>query len=457
MCGIAGTFGGDRLDTSRIARTLALMSRRGPDAEGHHGVQMGDTAVNLLHSRLSILDLDPRSDQPFVRDGLALVFNGEIYNYCEIAALLREKGRHLTTGSDTEVLLEAYRCWGADCLDRLEGMWAFALLDCKAGRLLLSRDRFGEKPLFLVPTRDTVYFASEPKALAALMGRPLDVDSLHLRRYLAQGFRSLFKTDGTFFSGVREVPAATAITISVSDPTAIKESRYWTPAYAPHPMNPEEAAQGVWERLCRSMELRLRADVPLAFCLSGGVDSTSLVCTAARKHGAEIHAFSVIDQDERYNETENIAATVDLLGCRHFFAYTSTDGFFERMTDLAAYHDAPVPTISYYMHSFLSEEISRKGYKVAVSGTAADELFTGYYDHYAFWLAGRADGPEIERDLREWRSSYGRWVNNPLLQDPLLFQRQPHNRDHLFQNFELFNGYLVEPMEDGFFEETYID
>jgi len=173
--------------------------------------------------------------------------------------------------------------------------------------------------------------------------------------------------------------------------------------------------------------------------------------------GAKLHAFSVIDGDDRYDESENVAATVATLGCDHFTVRTSTEGFFDRMADLVTYHDAPVPTISYYLHSFLSDAIAARGYKVAISGTGADELFTGYYDHYAFWLSERAGQADIKARLAEWRTTYGKWVNNPLLQDPLVFHHNPDFRDHLYQNRDLFNSFLVDPIAEEFEEEHYSD
>jgi asparagine synthase (glutamine-hydrolysing) len=229
---------------------------------------------------------------------------------------------------------------------------------------------------------------------------------------------------------------------------------YWVLSHAEQEVRPSEAVEGIRERLRRSLDLRLRADVPLAFCLSGGVDSSALASIAAQELGMSVHAFSIIDQDERYNESENISATV-AAHCRdHYVAHTSTNGFFDRMRDLVDYHDAPVPTISYYVHSFLSEAIAERGFKVAISGTGADELFTGYYDHYAFWLGERADKPHRQKRLAEWRQTYGRWVDNPLLKDPLRFHRDPSFRGHLYQDRELFEGFLVEPFAEPFMEES---
>jgi len=438
-----------------IRATLGRLNHRGPDAAGHVSRAVGGYQAHLLHTRLAIIDLDERANQPFVRDDVVLAFNGEIYNYLEIARELSAMGVALTTRSDTEVLLEAYRHWGLGALDRLEGMWAFALLDIARGELILCRDRFGEKPLFVRRIGDTTFFGSEPKAIESLSERPLDVNVGQVGRYLVNGFRSLFKTAETFFADLEEIPPATARIIKANGTT--EQLTYWKLTHAPVQMTAADAVSGVRERLEASVNLRMRADVPLAFCLSGGIDSTALVSLAAQRAKAPISTFSVIDGDERYDESANIAQTVDALGCDHVAVRTSTEGFFDRMTMLVRHNDAPVPTISYYVHSFLSEAISKSGFRVAVSGTGADELFTGYYDHYSLWLADRADKPGAEARLAEWKQSYGRWVNNPLLQDPLLFRDQPGFRAHLFQNRTLFNNYMVEPVDEDFAEVQYCE
>lgn len=455
MCGIAGAFGADRPDADRIELTLERMRNRGPDAQGVHSERIGPHMVTLLHTRLSIIDLDARANQPMERNGCVLVFNGEIYNYVELRAELESKGHVFETRSDTEVLLEAYLEWGPACVDHFEGMWAFALLNRRDGTLFLSRDPFGEKPLFYMVQDGTLYFGSEAKILPALSGRPLRVNPGHLSRYLVNGYRSLFKQNETFFEGVRELPAASSAVVRT--PQELTPEPYWRLEYKPHSMSMGEAIEGVRERVFRATEIRMRADVPVAFCLSGGIDSATLASVAAKHLGQHLHAFSIYDDDPRYDESQNVEIMVESLDCEHHITHTSTDGFFDRLAEQVGYHDAPVPTITWYVHSFLSEAISRNGYTVAISGTGADELLAGYYDHYAFWLAGMHGRPDFDDLVADWRGSYGAWVNNPLLQDPLSFVRNPDARDHIYQNREVFNSLMIEPVEETFAEQFYTD
>jgi asparagine synthase (glutamine-hydrolysing) len=195
MCGIAGYIGKQTPSDDQVNRCLELMRRRGPDARGMYRQSFGDgLQVVLLHSRLSIIDLDERSNQPFQLENDVLVYNGEIYNYLEVRDSLESRALFETTG-DTEVLLRALQAMGTAALDRCEGMWAFAWFNEVRGELLLSRDRFGEKPLYLLQDDGGLYFGSEVKFIAALLGRSLTPNRNQLCRYLVNGYKALYKTD----------------------------------------------------------------------------------------------------------------------------------------------------------------------------------------------------------------------------------------------------------------------
>ena len=455
MCGIAGAFGPSPLTQQGVSKALASMKQRGPDAQGCNQYTLNKNTVTFLHTRLAIIDLDPRSNQPYERDGLCLSYNGEIYNFIELRRELSALGHRFETNSDTEVLLVSYQQWGLNFIDHLEGMWAFALLDQKKGTLILSRDRFGEKPLYTWLKDGTLYFASEIKILSAMVGERPSVNVNHLRRYLVNGYKSLGKVGQTYFNDIQEFPAAGIALLNA--PSKLEPTPYWKLRTDITQVSAEDATAHAKELLTKAVELRMRADVPLAFCLSGGIDSATLAAIAAREMGQNIHCFSIIDSDERYNEHENIDTMVAALNCRHHTVHTSTEGFFDRMRRLVGYHDAPVVTISYYMHAFLSEAIAGEGYKIAISGTAADEIFTGYYDHYSMWLAAKHDRPSVDFDtlVHEWKSGMGAHVQNPGLQDPLCFVKNSNQRDHITLDRDLFSSFLTEPFEEAWTEETY--
>ena len=240
----------------KVRSCLALMGRRGPDSSGIYAHSFtDDDHVRLLHSRLSILDLNPRSDQPFRRDNQALIFNGEIYNYCEIRQKLEGDGTVFETDSDTEVLFRCLAMLGIKGLDCCEGMWAFAWYDEATGILRLSRDRFGEKPLYVWDRGHGVYFGSEAKFLFALAGEHPRVNIKHLYRYMVHGFRTLYKGDECFFHELRQLPQASVLN---SEPGGhCKESLYWIPRVGVEPdMSYDEAVEGVRDLMLDSVRLR---------------------------------------------------------------------------------------------------------------------------------------------------------------------------------------------------------
>jgi asparagine synthase (glutamine-hydrolysing) len=441
MCGIAGRVSGRPLARGRAETLTRAMRNRGPDGRGHWRGEAAGSRAELFHSRLAIVDLHPRADQPFETEACVLVFNGEIYNWRALRAELEARGLAFRTRSDTEVVARAWEAWGTDAFARFEGMWALALVDRASGDLVLGRDAFGEKPLYVLERDGELVFGSQADFVEILAGRPLRADMDRLARYLVNGYRDI--GTGAWFADLTEIPAGGWL--RVAGGRAREQGLHWRPRVSPRAMSLADAESQARARVETAVERRLGADVPIAFCLSGGVDSTVLTCMAAKRFGYPVHAFSVVDSDPRYDESAAIAATVAHLGCRHDIVRPGKAGFLDRLDAQIAYHRAPVATISYYVHEFLSEAIAARGYKVAISGTGADELFTGYYDHYAFWLAGmagRADYPKLEA---EWRAGFGATVRNPYLKDPLAFARDPADRRHLTPDRDLFASMLRVP------------
>ena len=409
----------------------------------------------MLHSRLSIIDLDARSNQPLNVGSRWIALNGELYNYVELRAALERTGRRFRTESDTEVLLQMIDSEGWSVLDRCEGMWAFAVYDESDGSLTLSRDRFGEKPLYLFRDGSDLYFASEVKFIVALLGRRLEVNHNHLYRYLVNGYRSLYKVQERFFGGLEELPPGSVLRLDRSGEE--HRHRYWEPRHTPdEQMTYQDAVAGVRDRLVRAVELRLRADVPLAFCMSGGVDSVSLLSVAKRVFDYDVHGFTVVNTDARYDEQDMVRLAVATLGIRHTPIPVGPEGFLDNLRLVVRQHDAPVITITYYAHWLLMRSIAENGYRVSISGTAADELFTGYYDHHLAYLYEVRNEPEHYAPARAaWETHIQPVVRNPYLSQADAFVRDPGMRDHLFFNAAGFADYLVRPWREAFEEKTY--
>ena len=434
------------------------MERRGPDHRTYYQHSFSpDHHVTLLHSRLSIIDLDERSNQPFRIGSRLLIINGELYNYLERKHDLAARGYRFLTSSDTEVMLTQLIESGWRGLDKCEGMWAFAAYDEAEGSLLLSRDRFGEKPLYLYRDADGLYFASEIKFIIALLGKKIDINYNHLYRYMVNGYKALYKTGETFFHGISELPPASVL--RVDDQGIERLVKYWQPGFdQDDSMSYSAALEGVRERMIRTVKLRLRADVPLAFCMSGGIDSNSLISIAKKVLDYDVHGFTIVNTDARYEEQEMVEHSVAELGIRHTPIPLDTSGFLPKLRTLVRQHDAPVYTITYYTHWLLQESIADHGYRISISGTAADELFSGYYDHHAAYLCAVRNDPELyEKSLRNWGRHIKPIIRNPFLQDPNIFIENPGFRDHIFLDAERFAGYLRTPWGEPFSEVEYTD
>ncbi len=458
MCGIAGYYGLGSIADERIQYCLNLMERRGPDASGvkRFRATSGRNCV-LLHSRLSIIDLDDRANQPFQDGAQSIAFNGEIYNYIELREALEVEGRTFRTQSDTEVLLAEISKRGAfEAAMRAEGMWAFAMFDEEKNTLTLSRDRFGEKPLYVHRGQDGVYFGSEPKFVFALLGRKLPINEQHVLRYLVNGYKSLYKQKETFFLGLDEIAPRTIVEIDGEG----NETRqtYWEPTFQPNPdLRLEDAVDMAREHLSRSVRLRLRSDVPLAFLLSGGVDSNVLTAIAKREFDYDVHAFTIMNKDERYDERTLVEETVEELQIRHTSVPVTQEEFLPRLRELIIYHDAPVYTITYYVQWLLMQKVHEHGYKITVSGTGADEVFSGYYDHHLMHLREIRETALYEPTLAAWKEHIQPLVRNPYLSDPSLFQDNPCLRDHIYLGADEFSTFLKRPFAETFFEERYAE
>jgi asparagine synthase (glutamine-hydrolysing) len=358
------------------------------------------------------------------------------------------------TSGDTEVLIHALCQWGQDALDKLEGMWAFAWYNKQNGTLLLSRDRFGEKPLYIWPRDGGLYFASEVKGLVSMTGVWPRVNEKHLLRYMVNGYKALYKTRETFFQEVEELPASTNLQV---DTTGKRSSRiYWTPKLVEDEgLSYADAVAMTREAVINAVRLRMRSDVPLAFCMSGGVDSNSLIAVASRVLGCDVHGFTIVNTDARYEEQTLVDQAVKELDIRHTPVPLSTENFLPNMRRLISAHDAPVYTISYYVHWLLMDQVREYGYKISISGTGADELFSGYYDHHLLYLAS------IYGDNKLYKKSRGNWhkhvapiVRNQYLQDPERFINDPGFRDHIYSGKD-FTDRLHKSFFEPFQEKEY--
>ena len=457
MCGIAGYFGRKTISDNQVNRTLGLMKRRGPNGQVCERVKVtSEKNCYLLHSRLSIIDLEQRSDQPFHYNDKILIFNGEIYNYLEIKEELKKLGHTFITKSDTEVFIHALDEWGTDALNKCEGMWGFALYDVRQKTLTLSRDPFGEKPLYVYePEPGEVYFGSEIKFLSSLSDTRFRPNLNHISRFLVNGYKSLFKSNETFFLNVHPVPRASFMVICPKQNPYM--TRYWHPnVQTDEGLTFQDAVSRTRDLLIKSVELRLRSDIPIAFCMSGGVDSNSLISIAKKVLNYDVHGFTILNKDERYEEQDMIDCSVRELGVKHSGHPVTDEVFMDNLRDIVCYHDAPVITISFYLNWLLQKEIAKHGYHISISGTAADEMFSGYFDHQLFYMYDVQNNPDLlSKSIHNWQRDVQPGVRNPLLQDPHTFIKNPFSREHAYFNNHKYASYSRRPWQEPFNENYF--
>jgi asparagine synthase (glutamine-hydrolysing) len=355
---------------------------RGPDGEGQLILPLCGGAVAALgHRRLSIIDLAGGSQPMTSHDGqFTVVFNGEIYNYIELRDELLARGARFTTSSDTEVILEAWRAWGADCLPRLRGMFAFALYDGRERAVVLARDQFGKKPLFLAERQTAsgplLVFGSEIGALLAhrQVDAELDVDTLY--QYLCWRYAP---GPFTFFRGIRKLPPGSYLTWQAG---VMKTQRYWNApeengACRKPPSEPVAAFLDVFDEAVR---LRLRADVPLGAFLSGGLDSAAVVATLAHLGVPKVRTFSIGFQGDPASELPFAAETAREIGTTHTPVEIAPNDLTMLMPVLSRHRGAPIAEPADLPIHMLSLEAA-KHVKVVLSGEGSDEMFAGYPKH----------------------------------------------------------------------------
>jgi asparagine synthase (glutamine-hydrolysing) len=383
MCGIAGWIAtGLGIPTGATCEgMLDTLGHRGPDDRGvfRRGYSANGYEVFLGHTRLAIIDPQGAAQPMCDPDaGLALTFNGEIYNFRELRATLRRAGFRFVLDSDTEVLLRAYQYWRGDVVHRLRGMFAFAIWDARDQSLFLARDRFGEKPLFLHERGASLYFASEIKSLLRVPGIQRTVNLESVWEYLAYRY---VPGPATLFAGIRKLPPATT---ALWRRGALVETRYWAPpdrdAYSPPPSQ-ADAVGGFSRRLEEAVKLQMVADAPLGAFLSGGIDSSVIVALMSRQ-GARVRTFSVGFGESRYSELPFAAEVASHLATDHHELVVSHADVMNRLEPLVAMRDAPVSEPSDIALHMLAREAAR-GVKTVLTGEGGDEVLGGYPKHTA--------------------------------------------------------------------------
>jgi asparagine synthase (glutamine-hydrolysing) len=374
MCGIAGLFHTrDKREFSRdlVQRMNDIQHHRGPDEGGVHF----EPGVALAHRRLSIIDLSTGQQPLFNEDGsVAVVFNGEIYNYQDLVPELEQCGHRFHTRSDTEVIVHAWEEWGEDCVRRFRGMFAFALWDRNQDTLFLARDRLGVKPLHYALLPDgTFAFGSELKVLMQHPALDRTIDPCAVEEYFALGYVA---EPRTIFNGARKLAPAETLTIRRGQPVPAPKS-YWDVRFTlDNPLSLADATAELTDRLRESVRLRMISEVPLGAFLSGGVDSSAVVATMAGLSSEPVNTCSIAFDDPAFNESAFAQQVAERYRTNHYVETVQSDDF-DLIDTLAALYDEPYADSS-AIPTWRVCQLARKKVTVALSGDGGDESFGGY-------------------------------------------------------------------------------
>jgi len=376
MCGIAGfTGGGNRSDLENM---IAAIKHRGPDNTGVFFV--GD--VGLAHARLSVIDLSERGHQPMFNDDktIGIVFNGEIYNFKELRNELIKLGYKFKSDTDTEVIIYLYEEFGESCFERLNGMFAIGLYDFKQKKLILARDRMGEKPLYWSFFGGTLMFASELRAIMEhrIFKKELNLDALN--KYLTYEY---VPTPHSIFKNVYKLEPASYLVYQNKE---IKKIKFWEIEFNNSDISFDEAITQLDKKINESVKLRMVSDVPFGVFLSGGLDSSTIAYYAQKNSSRKIKTFSVNFEEKSFDESKYAKKVSDILGTEHYDQLLTAKNLIETLSTIDLI-DEPIGDAS-IIPTYLLSKHARNYVTVALGGDGGDELFAGYPTFQADVLAG---------------------------------------------------------------------
>ncbi|MBS7007119.1 asparagine synthase (glutamine-hydrolyzing) [Anaerostipes sp.] len=458
MCGICGYLAKDEaLQEELLLHKMGkAILHRGPNDVGY----FEEKPIGLCHRRLSILDLSSKGHQPMeYNTRYVLVFNGEIYNYLELRQELKEKGYSFDTNTDTEVILASYDCWGTKCLERFNGMWSFSLWDKQRKQLFCARDRFGVKPFYYNINKERFLFASEIKALLCDSNIERIANAPIVFDYLTQGL--VEHTNETFFEGIYKLPAG--YFMIVDSELNIHKECYYDITFSDETdgkLNVRDQNQ-CREILEDSVRLRLRADVPVGSCLSGGLDSSSIVCCMdellkKEPRKTEQHTFSFCTEDKRIDERkymEEVSKATDTIPHQVF---ADEEDLKCELEDLIYFQDEPFSSTGMYASYCVYREASKNGITVLLDGQGADEILCGYRKARIYYIKKLIKEKRIFSALAELLGAFSQIKGTMFLKNDLykikkiLSKREVKiNSDYLNKNFvKVEKGYDYSRQND---------
>ncbi len=429
MCGIAGflTANNAFFEENTIREMLKCLTPRGPDGTSWMAVtqnrknewrKLSDPLIHKpLHhaigcSRLALQDITDAGLQPITnaKKDIWVVLNGEIFNFIELRKELESYGFIFTTNTDTECIVHAYDRWGVDCFSHFNGSFAIGIFDSKKSRFILARDRMGVRPLFFHLKKAQLLFASEIKSLLTVKGISREVNISALNSTISLPYKLHGKLGQTMFKHIEEVKPGERIIFN-QELEPFREF-YWSMNQNEEEIKMEfdEVVEQLRELFINAVKIRLRSDRRLAFILSGGIDSSSILGIASKVHGVGPECFSLDIPDSRFNENDSIRENISFTDVTSHFIPVTPEAVIQSVESVVDIYDEPTPTANCILHNILAKAIDKEGFKVVLNGVGGDEAFLGYHDHFLYFLKylEGISAPEFDSEINAWREIQGR-------------------------------------------------
>jgi asparagine synthase (glutamine-hydrolysing) len=433
MCGIAGFIGQQNKfpRKSIIQNCLKLMKKRGPDDQSSLEFKKKFKYL-FCASRLSIIDLNKRSNQPFEDENGVLIFNGEIYNYIEVKKKLKKKNIKFSTDSDTEVLLKFLHHEGEDKIEELDGMWSFAYYSKKRKITVLSRDKFGEKPLYYNLSKKDNYliFGSNVNYIKELSKKKFHIDEEKIINFIKNSYRSVFSSEGTFFRDINYLEPGTNLIIDEN--LNIKFKKYWNKSKYKVKVDKLSIATSKLKKLIKSeFKKSFRSDTPIAFLLSGGVDS-SIISSISSKTKKDIKFYSFKSKSKKYDESKNINILKKKFNLKHQYILSNKKQNFKMLDNFIGDSGFPLMSSTYLAYGSLCKKINKDKYKVLVSGNGGDEIFSGYYAHHMSYLLSIEKENNFKKKYLEWEKNTKPFIRMSILKNFKEYKKMAKGKNPTF-------------------------
>ena len=446
MCGIAGYYSNKiKLKKKNLINLKKLMSVRGPDGFGKYQIKFkNNDRINFFHSRLKIIDPSSRSNQPMIDENGLLIFNGMIYNYLEIKKDLLSKKINFKTNSDTEVLLKFLNYYGPKKLEKLDGMWAFAYFNFKNNSLIISRDKFGEKPLYYSLKNNELIFGSNLNYISTISNSNYKINYHKLESIIKNSFRTLFLNNETLFKGISSLESGTYLEFDSKKNIRIK--KYWLPEKVKTKKNKsyKKIITDLKKEFFKSIKRRFISDFQISCALSGGIDSGSIVSIANRKMKKKIHSFSIKPKNLNYSENENILKVVKQNRLNHTFVNIQKNNSknLKNLNDIIKKTSSILPTTTWLIFNELCKKIKKSKCKVVLSGSGGDEIFAGYYIHHLIFLYSLKNDISFNKKFDEWKKYVVPYIRSNKLKNFDYFKKLKNFNERKFYEYLDNNSYV---------------